>query len=105
MGMGLEVVECPGESGPSVDDDFVSAGSVPDGGGATAPTPLAAGMFAVEADDDAVRGSVASLIILESASESASKLIAGSGFPLCNVTNRDPVFPSSDTCLRITRFL
>ena len=94
MGMGLEVVECPGESGPSVDDDFVSAGSVPDGGGATAPTALAAATFAVEADGDAVRGSVASLIILESTSESASKLTTGSP---CEMYQQRPCFPPSLT--------
>lgn len=68
MGMGLEVVECPGESGPSVDEDFVSAGSVLDG--ATALTPLAAAIsVANDAEGDAVSGSLASLIILVMTSE------------------------------------
>ena len=83
MGMGLEVVECPGESGPSVDEDFVSAGSVPDGG-AAALTPLgAAAVAAKEAEAeaaavDSVSGSLASLIILEMTSENTSqKLLRG----------------------------
>ena len=64
--MGLEVVECPGESGPSVEEDFVSAGSVPEGG-ETAPTPLGAVEVAAAVDPD--NGSFASLIILEMTSE------------------------------------
>ena len=82
MGMGLEVVECPGESGPSVDEDFVSAGSVPDGG-AAALTPLGAAAVAAEAEAeaaavDSVSGSLASLIILEMTSENTSqKLLRG----------------------------
>lgn len=76
MGMGLDVVECPGESGPSVEEDFVSAaGSVPEAC-PTALTPLAPAAVAAASSDakvDAVNGSLASLIILEMTSENTSK--------------------------------
>ena len=68
MGMGLEVVECPGESGPSVDEDFVSAGSEAEAW-PTAFTPLAPAAASSDAKVDAVSGSLASLIILEMTSE------------------------------------